>query len=200
MHIMKKIKIGYVHGYLGSSNGTSFQRLSKFLPEDCELIGIDYDDSDPENAINDLRARVKNEGFDMLIGSSLGGFYVLNVWGIPRIVINPCYRPSIELPKIGNDELSKNIKFPKFEKDLVKYSEPEERENVSAVFGEHDELLGLRYLEEYKKDFKYAYVIDSGHQISEDGASFLMRNIVRETFFRANTYADFIRKMNQFEI
>ena len=44
---MKKEKIAYIHGYNGSPNGISFNILSKYLAEYYDVIGIDYDEANP---------------------------------------------------------------------------------------------------------------------------------------------------------
>lgn len=191
------IRIGYVHGYLGSSNGESYKRLEKYIPEGYELVPLDYDDRNAELSMNSLINLVQEHDINFLIGSSLGGFLVLNMWGFPRIVINPCYHPSVELPKLGASEEFANS-FKMFEDDLKKYNDHEERENVTAIFGNKDELLGLKYVEEYKKDFKYLHIVDSEHRISEEGAKFIMEHVLDEKMEQMAAYSEFAKYWIEF--
>lgn len=191
------IRIGYVHGYLGSSNGESYKRLEKYIPEGYELVPLNYDDRNAELSMNSLINLVQEHDINFLIGSSLGGFLVLNMWGFPRIVINPCYHPSVELPKLGASEEFANS-FKMFEDDLKKYNDHEERENVTAIFGNKDELLGLKYVEEYKKDFKYLHIVDSEHRISEEGAKFIMENVLDEKMNQMAAYSEFAKYWIEF--
>lgn len=191
------IRIGYVHGYLGSSNGESYKRLEKYIPEGYELVPLNYDVRNAELSMNSLINLVQEHDINFLIGSSLGGFLVLNMWGFPRIVINPCYHPSVELPKLGASEEFANS-FKMFEDDLKKYNDHEERENVTAIFGNKDELLGLKYVEEYKKDFKYLHIVDSEHRISEEGAKFIMENVLDEKMNQMAAYSEFAKYWIEF--
>lgn len=194
---MEKIRIGYVHGYLGSASGESFKRLKKFAPEWVEIIPLEYDDRNGELAMESLHNLVQEHNINFLIGSSLGGFLTLNMWGYPRIVINPCYHPSVELPKLGaSKEYVDSFKL--FEEDLKKYNDHEERENVTAVFGDKDELLGLRYMNEYNEDFKYSYLVESEHRVSEEAAKFIMTHVVTEKMKQMKRYRDFIQFCNEF--
>ena len=90
---------------------------------------------------------------------------MLNLKGIQRIVINPCWSPSTELPKIG---------APKDLVDTYAAFEPLERFagdcDAIGFFGDKDELLGDRYHKQFLSTFGNMTVIPSGHHISDAGA------------------------------
>ena len=105
------IKILYVHGYKGDKYGLSFQRLVKytdaanFAGEKVEMLSFDYDPEESTKSIRELRLYYYAHDIDLIIGSSLGGFLAACCPWTRRIVINPCWSPSVELPKAGYEEV-----------------------------------------------------------------------------------------------
>ena len=101
------IKILYVHGYNGKPDGGSFQKLAKYAEvadfggEEVEMHSFDYDAEDPYDAIKRLNQYYHDNNIDLIIGSSLGGFLAAGCDYTCRIVVNPCWVPSEELPKVG---------------------------------------------------------------------------------------------------
>ena len=90
---MKKIKILYVHGYGGSQFGNSYNLLKKYSDDKYEIVSIDYNPESPKDAINKIIDTYLSCDIDYVIGSSLGGFLVMNCINIPRIILNPCLKP-----------------------------------------------------------------------------------------------------------
>ena len=88
------MKVLYVHGYNSNANSTT----SKLIRElsDFEVHTITYNPEHPIEAIKDIRNYCKKYKIDLIIGSSLGGFLTMNCFGYKRIVINPCFKPSIK--------------------------------------------------------------------------------------------------------
>ena len=175
-----KIKVLYVHGFHGSSTGQSYQNIKEALPEGYELFSIDYDENNCEHARNQIYEYVKENSIDLVIGSSLGGFIVMTLHGLPRFVINPCMHPSKELYKLTevNDEFNKMIKtYEKYESWLEKYSDIEERILAKGFFGDHDELFGTKYMREFHLYYGNYEIINSGHHISKEGAVEMFKNI-----------------------
>ena len=73
------MKILYVHGYNGSSNGNSFQllkQLAKLTSDDIEVVSLDYNQYDCDEAHDQIMKKFREEHADILVGSSLGGFLV----------------------------------------------------------------------------------------------------------------------------
>ena len=101
------IRILYVHGYNGKPNGGSFQKLAKYAEvadfdgEKVEMHSFDYDAAEPFKAERELRKYYLENDIDLIIGSSLGGFIAASCEWARRIVVNPCWKPSVELPKVG---------------------------------------------------------------------------------------------------
>ena len=96
------IRILYVHGYNGKPNGESFQKLAKYAEvadfdgEKVEMHSFDYDATEPFKAERELRKYYFENDIDLIIGSSLGGFIAACCEWARRIVVNPCWKPSVE--------------------------------------------------------------------------------------------------------
>ena len=168
-------KILYVHGYNGMPEGYSCNLIKSVLPEDYTIEGIDYDQNDCALARQQIFDYIKDHGIDLVIGSSLGGFITLTLSGIKRFVINPCCLPSVELPKIDVPQELINTYKP-FE-PLLDQASNEDRNLVRGFFGDHDELLGDRYVEFFSQRFGHWQRISSGHHLSLEGAKVIAESL-----------------------
>ena len=98
---MKKNAL-YIHGFMGNPEGGTFKTLQKTL-KNWNIYSILFPDLhiDVEKTQRLISAYCKSKKIDMLIGASLGAFYVLQYKDtIDKLVINPCLYPSIEIPKL----------------------------------------------------------------------------------------------------
>ena len=175
------IRILYVHGYNGKPNGESFQKLAKYAEvadfggEKVEMHSFDYDATDPFKAIRDLRFYYFKNDIDLIIGSSLGGFLAANCDFMRRIVVNPCWTPSVELPKVRYE--GETMKYTWLEEDLGRFAEKGDADFCIGCFAAEDELLGTKYMSEFKKHFKETYDIPGGHHLSDEAAKKIMTEI-----------------------
>lgn len=187
------MKILYVHGYNGSPEGHSCNLLRSFLPEGWTIEGIDYDQNDCAVAIKQIRNYISEHGINLVIGSSLGGFITLQLGGVSRMIINPCLKPSLELPKLGASEALANTYKPY--EDI--YLDLEERMLVTAFFADNDELFGEKYLHEFERPGRNIFRIHSGHHISEDGAKTVI-SCIQEHTERMKQLNRFIKAQDDF--
>ena len=127
-----------IHGYHGSQKNSAYTALSEL---GCDLISpsIDYDETSPENILGQLRYILADRRPDVVVGTSLGGFFaaVLSAeHDLPAILVNPCLMPFYHLPKLG------------FEGDVIDFIAPFgslselDRSLVSCIVGDADEVLG----------------------------------------------------------
>lgn len=177
-------KLLYIHGYNGSPEGSSCRLFRKYMPqEEWQVIGMDYDQEDCAKALRQIRETIDREKIDLVAGSSLGGFLTLLTTGIRRIVINPCYSPSVELPKLGphnglpapSPEMVAT--YAAFEPQLKLFSS-EERRLITGYFAEQDELLGDRYQGVYNEDIGRFAVIPGGHHVTEEAVEIICHNFL----------------------
>lgn len=173
------MNILYVHGFNGSPEGHSYNLLKKHLPEGCEIIGMDYDQNDCNRALEQIRHTVKEKQINLIIGCSLGGFLTLLTEGVERFVINPCYLPSIELPK-----LKVQNGLPAATPEMIATYEPFEytcrnlpvidKQRIHCFIGHADELFGDKYYEDIIEDLgRPPRMLFSGHHLSESAAETL---------------------------
>lgn len=190
--IMKKLL--YIHGYNGSPEGSSCQLFRKYMPQDeWQVIGMDYTQEDCAVALREIRETIEREGIDLVVGSSLGGFLTLLTTGIERIVINPCYSPSAELPKLGpHNGLPAPSKemvatYTAFEPQLKTFSD-EERLLITGYFAEDDELLEDRYQDVFEEDVRGFYDIPGGHHVSEEAVKDICYHFTDEYKYLRNAH------------
>ena len=103
------MKIFYVHG-IGSAGGGNTVRMLKEKYPTFEIISPDIP-VDPIEAFEFVKENVKD--CDMIIGTSLGGFYTMMVHGIPKILINPAMNADETVENViglGTHEFLKNRK------------------------------------------------------------------------------------------
>ena len=126
-----------VHGYHGSPKNSAYTALHEI---GCEYIispSIDYDSEEPSNIIGTLNMLRVQYKADMIVGTSLGGFYaaVLSArHDLPVMLVNPCLTPF--LLSILSD--FKTRPLVKLFGELAKI----DSSNVSCIVGDDDEVLG----------------------------------------------------------
>lgn len=166
-------KIVYIHGFGGSIHSNATGLMSATYPdfEWCPLeVTTDIDAS--LDIINKFIA--DNPDVSHLIGSSLGGFYVICAdFAGPKLVINPTVDPMKTLSSaIGEHEWrgrrdngEKKFKFTKA--DLFKFKKYNIRkmnlDNVLCHYTEHDQVLGEGLKKEYPKIFKHSEMVKELH-------------------------------------
>lgn len=131
------------------------------------MYTLDYDDKDPGKAYLQLSNMLaEHPNIKILIGSSLGAFLILtHNTSILKIAINPCYLPSVELPKI-NVPINVYRSWGEYESLLTS---PHPQNMCLGFFGDQDELLENKYKEQFEKDFNTSGItIPSTHVVTEE--------------------------------
>jgi hypothetical protein len=175
------IRILYVHGYNGKPEGESFQRLAKYADaanfggEQVEMHSFDYDATRPFNALRELKAYYYKNDIDLIIASSLGGFLAAKFEFSRRIVVNPCWSPSVELPKIGFEGDIRGYEI--LEDYMGRFAKDGDSELCIGCFAPEDELLGMEYKDAFECYFKETYEIPGGHRLSEEAAKKIMTEL-----------------------
>jgi hypothetical protein len=100
----------------------------------------------------------------------------MNLYGVSRIVVNPCWNPEKELPKLGYEgDIDMYSNLLNTMKDSLDF---EEKNLCSGVFANEDELLGDRYIGEFKTYFNLHFHIEGGHRIDANMAKEIIENIL----------------------
>ena len=154
----------YIYGFNSSSNSSTKDTLNTLLKEfGYEVVSIDYDQLDPNASLDKIEYYIENNNIDLVIGSSLGGFYTLCVSNnVKKIVINPCMFPSKELPKIVKLPDDVLCEYKILETFLYEDNTMLSIDDVMGLFGTHDELFS--YYGFFKSIFNKAYKFNSPHR------------------------------------
>lgn len=93
------MKVLYLHG-LGSSGNSNTSTSLKALG--LEVVSPDYRPQYCEESMERLSQLLHTERPEMVIGTSMGGFYALKLYerfGLPTLAVNPCHAPLSLLDK-----------------------------------------------------------------------------------------------------
>ena len=158
---MERRKMMYVHGFASSGSSGTVMSLRRHLP-DWQVIAPDLP-VDPFEALELLRGIVEKEQPEIVVGTSMGGMYVQQLWGVPRVVVNPSFEMSRSLlfGKMGrNKYMSKRQdgatefridkavveRFKLMEKEQFAGVNEREKELVVGLFGDKDPVVHFRPL------------------------------------------------------
>lgn len=171
----------YIHGFMGNPKSGTFETLNKTL-KNWNIHSIPFPElhTDISNTQRLIKSYCKENNIELLIGASLGAFYVLQYEDlIDKLVINPCMYPSIEIPKLKDRETGSPIVLA--EKVLSGFRKMEKYENISekqnlrtfGIFAKDDELFHFK--DSFDKLFCYkkskiqnSILINGHHSIEEE--------------------------------
>jgi predicted esterase YcpF (UPF0227 family) len=176
---MKKTLI-YFHGFGSSGQSQTVNYLKKLMP-DCEIIAPDIP-VDPKEALPFLRSLCEAEKPDLVIGTSMGAMYAMQMLGCRRICVNPALRMSelTDILKVGtfnyfqppasgktNFTITEEIiqHFRDMEQHLYDGLTDESRRLCWGFFGDEDDTVN--YKEEFQRQF-YPHIISfhGGHRMN----------------------------------
>ncbi len=131
------MKILTIHGYMGSAENAAYGAL-RALGADTISPQLDYDSDTPENILEYLRKILNENPCDMIVGTSLGGFFTLALAierNMPAMLVNPCLMPFLHLPRLDyKGDIGGFMRiFPLFTKI--------DKSRVYAVIGGKDEII-----------------------------------------------------------
>ena len=151
----------YVHGFASSGSSGTVMALRRHLSE-WRVVAPDLP-VDPFESLSMLRDTIEKEKPEIIIGTSMGGMYTQQLWGIPRIVVNPSFEMSRSLlfGKMGRNKytskrkdgvmefrIDKNIveRFKLMEQTQFAGIDENEKKLVIGLFGDKDPVVHFRPL------------------------------------------------------
>ena len=151
----------YVHGFASSGSSGTVMTLRRYMTK-WSVVAPDLP-VDPFEALELLRRTVKEEQPDIVVGTSMGGMYTQQLWGVPRIVVNPSFEMSRSLlfGKMGRNKymskrkdgatefrIDKSVveRFKLMEKEQFSGITPEEKSLVVGLFGDKDPIVHFQPL------------------------------------------------------
>lgn len=174
----KKKKALYIHGLGSDKNSSTFNVLKSSFPE-FDWYTDTFSLVDPDKTMKQINT-ILSKGIQIVVASSFGAFYALMIQdSLAKIVVNPCMKPSIEIPKLDTE--IDTDKFKKLEEDLYSNVDGEMRMCTYGVFGNRDELFNYQHLfaKVYGKDM---IKVSGGHRL--DG------NVLASAVHQALSYFD----------
>ncbi len=147
-----------IHGYKGTPHNAAYNTLCG-LEKPIISPEIDYDSDTPEDILLRLTELCISEKCESLAGTSLGGFFALNIaikLEKPVILVNPCLQPETVLPNLGYEgDISQFIVMSEVFKKL-------DRDSVCCVIGDHDEIIGDHYYTKRLLSSKNLQIVEGG--------------------------------------
>lgn len=157
----RKNKLMYVHGFASSGSSGTVMTLRRYMTK-WSVIAPDLP-VDPFEALELLRRMVEEERPDIVVGTSMGGMYTQQLWGVPRIVVNPSFEMSRSLlfGKMGRNKymskrkdgatefrIDKSVveRFRLMEKEQFSGITDDEKKLVVGLFGDKDPIVHFQPL------------------------------------------------------
>ena len=168
-------KILYIHGFGSCGDSTKTRLLKAHFGADL-VVAPDIK-VPPREAIQQLKELIKTNAFDLLMGSSLGGFYATylsELFGIRAVLINPSTQPFHTLsPYVGENTFWCSGKVFMWEssylKDLKSYMVAKiTSERYMLFLQTADEVLDYRVAQNY---------YDGAKIIVEEGGNHRFENL-----------------------
>lgn len=154
-------KLMYVHGFASSGSSGTVMALRRYLTG-WRVVAPDLP-IDPFEAMELLRATIEEEQPDIVVGTSMGGMFTQQLWGMPRIVVNPSFEMSRSLlfGKMGKNKYTSKRKdgatefrvdkkvveqFKLLEKTQFDGINENEKKLVWGLFGDKDPVVHFQPL------------------------------------------------------
>lgn len=177
-------KILYIHGFgSAGSTGTATIMRNLLYEKDVRVISPDVPTS-PAEALPFLKSFAEQEQPDLIIGTSMGGFYAEQLRGYKRILVNPSFHMArlLTFRGLGNYEFQNKrqdgadkfkvdkqmiAEFKEIEKLSFKGLTAEDKENVWGMFGRNDPTVHTQddYTKVYGKD--HFIVFEGEHRLND---------------------------------
>lgn len=151
----------YIHGFAGSIHSNTLGMLHRYYPDvTWHAIEVDHHAQQSVDAIQAYLAA--HPDIELLIGSSLGGFYVLcTKFAGRKLVINPVLHPMASLkPFVGVNKYrgrrdNGDTEFRLTMADLFAFGrlKPADTPLTTCHYTEHDQVLGEMPKREYPSFF-----------------------------------------------
>lgn len=175
----------YLHGIGSTGNGNTVKMLREAFPEAC--VAAPELPTQPMEAFDFIKLCIREIDPDLIIGTSLGGFYAMMISGIPKILINPAMyaaddivasigygeHPYLEERISGETSYVVNETYVNELKQLQgryfnNWYDSEYAFETFGVFGINDEVVS--HITDFEKLFSSSHTITDvfGHRMTEE--------------------------------
>lgn len=183
------MKLLYLHGLASGGQSATARLLQKLLPE-LEVIAPDIpvDANEALAMLGEVAASLMPD--NIIVGTSMGGFYAQMMRGWRRILVNPSFHTSASIlrPNFGKTmpfflprrdgvqtytiteqlcQSLEDVEAKQFNRAFgIQGPRHDTLENVYAFFGLKDDLVNCR--DEYLEHYTYCDFFDGGHRLDPD--------------------------------
>ena len=188
-------KMMYVHGFASSGSSGTVMNLRRSLPG-WRVIAPDLP-VDPFEALELLRTIVKEGQPEIVVGTSMGGMYTQQLWGVSRIVVNPSFEMSRSLlfGKMGRNKymskrkdgatefrIDKGVveRFKEMEKHQFDGITEEEKQLVVGLFGDKDPVVHFYPLMAELYGEERCRWFSGEHRLNDDVVKKVLVPLIRE--------------------
>ena len=177
-------KVLYLHGFASAgSSGTAVHLRNMLYEYGVEVVSPDLPIM-PQEALAFLKALVAQEQPDLIVGTSMGAMYAEQMYGTPRILVNPSFHMAKHLTFQGmgrHEFLNKRqdgardfkvdkamiAQFREVEKTSFSRVTAEEKALVWGCFGKNDKFVNCQ--PEFKKAYgtEHFRIFDGEHHLND---------------------------------
>lgn len=185
----------YVHGFASSGSSGTVMTLRRHL-DTWRVVAPDLP-VDPFEALELLRGIVAEEKPDVVVGTSMGGMYAQQLWGVPRIIVNPSFEMSRSLlfGKMGRNKYTSKRRdgatefridkavverFKLMEKEQFCGVNDEEKLLVTALFGDKDKVVNFYPLMAEKYGEDRCIHFNGEHRLNDEVVKKVVIPIIKE--------------------
>ena len=178
------MKILYVHGIGSNKSGSTVNWLRKYFTNH-EIYSFDIP-FDPVEAIKFIKEKCNELDINLIVGTSLGGFYTMCIHGVQKILVNPAikaFETAENVIGIGTHEYLKTrddgintytidnefiAKLKALYDKHIKNFDEEIKAETYAIFGTEDDVCNFR--KEFKDMYGTKHYIEAkfGHRMTEE--------------------------------
>lgn len=180
---MEKTKALFIHGLHSDSDSTTGKNVSEILKAyGIETIIPTFNLLNYRETRESLKKIIEEENISLVVAHSLGGFYGYTLSGGPvKILINPCLKPEIEIPKL----MFESEVFPeglKKEWEDLREGKVNSRDNIDkertySIFAKNDALFSYAdYMKE--QGFNHIYMIEGDHKPPKEALAPVIEKII----------------------
>ena len=184
----------YVHGFASSGQTGTARSLATMLPK-ARILAPDLP-TEPLEVMPLLRSLVEQEQPALIIGTSMGGFFAEQLYGTPRILVNPAFEIAETIrtsPSMGlgrheflnprrdgqKDFLVTKHTIEDFRQASLHSFEqaPADGEIVFGLFGRHDPVVHTQPI--FARHYRHAIWFEGEHRLNDSVLIHAIMPIVR---------------------
>ena len=191
-----KGKILYLHGSASCGNSHTPMMLANELTE-YKIVAPDIP-HDPIEAVQYLRDLCEKEKPDLVVGSSMGGYYAHLMFGWKRVCVNPALHMSTDVDfKVGKHQYRPAVdrvdgsKYYIFTQEMHDHAEELEarqmegitefdRDNCWGVFGTHDTEIKDYSRKEFCAQYRHWVEYEGEHRLKSRNVKEVVAPLIRK--------------------